>query len=126
MKTKLRGTIALILALCLSAQVFSQLSDVHYLPPLKQRSAAFVQQAIYLSTPETTAFTVNVYKGTSTTPLTTLSVSKAAGATYNPGDGDNNITLLTDANTGSVQSNSGLRFESPDGKKFYVNWRGKS
>jgi uncharacterized repeat protein (TIGR01451 family) len=126
MKTKLRGTIALILALCLSAQLFSQLSDVHYLPPLKQRSAAFVQQAIYLSTPETTAFTVNVYKGTSTTPLTTLSVSKAAGATYNPGDGDNNITLLTDANTGSVQSNSGLRFESPDGKKFYVNWRGKS
>ena len=42
----------------------------------------------------------------STTPLTTLSVSKAARATYNPGDGDNDITLFTDANTGSVQSNN--------------------
>lgn len=126
MRTNIRGLIVLILIVCVSAPLFSQLSDMHYLPPLKQRNGAFVQQTIYLSTPETTAFNVNVYKGTSTTPITTLSVSKATGASYNPGDGDNNITLLTDANTGTVQSASGLRFESPDGKKFYVNWRGKS
>ena len=96
------------------------------MPPLKQRFGAFVQQMIYLSTPETTPFNVTIYRGNSTTPLTTLAVSKAAGASYNPGDGDNNITLLTDANTGYIQSNSGLRLESTGGKKFYVNWRGKS
>lgn len=105
---------------------FAQLSDLHYLPPLKQVSGAFVDQLIYLSTPETTAFNVNVYQGTSTTPVTTLSVSKSAGATYNPGSTDNNVTLLTADRTGLVQSNSGLRFESENDEKFYVSWRGKS
>ena len=119
--------ICLCLVFCFSISSLSaQLSDLHYLPPLKQKGGAFVQQLIYLSTPETTPFNVNVYLGTSTSILTTLSVSKSTIATYNPGDGDNNITMLTDANTGSVQSNSGLRFESTNGKKFYVNWRGKS
>lgn len=126
MKNRIR-TASFAVFLCLiSICSVAQLSDLHYLPPLKQKGAAFTQQLISLSTPETTPFSVNVYRGTSTTPLTTLTVSKATGATYNPGDGDNNITLLTDANTGSVQSNSGLRFESPGGQKFYVNWRGKS
>ncbi len=126
MKLATRTTLLLILFFCETLPALAQLSDLHYLPPLKQRTGAFAQQLIYLSTPETTAFDVNIYIGTSTTPVQTLSISKSAGATYNPGDGDNNITLLTDANTGYVQSNSGLRFESPSGKKFYVNWRGKS
>ncbi|MEY2835990.1 MAG: hypothetical protein RLZZ557_1652, partial [Bacteroidota bacterium] len=56
----------------------AQLSDLHYLPPLKQKGDGFAQQLIYLSTPNTTAFTVNVYKGTSTTVLTTLTVSKSS------------------------------------------------
>jgi hypothetical protein len=126
MKSVIRTGLLLVFLFCGTLPLFAQLSDLHYLPPLKQRTGAFDAQLIYLSTPETTAFDVNVYVGTSTTPVTTLSISKSAGATYNPGNGDNNITLLTDANTGSVQSNSGLRFESPSGKKFYVNWRGKS
>lgn len=108
---------------------YSQLSDLHYLPPLKQANstAAFTTQKIYVSTPVTTAFTVNVYKGTSATLFATFSVSNASPYTYTlASGGDNDITLLTDANCGSVQSNSGLRFESPGGQKFYVNWRGKS
>ena len=126
MKSFNRITVLVILVCCITAPVFSQLSDLHYLPPLKQRTGAFVDQMIYLSTPETTAFNVKVYRGTNTTAIATLSVSKSSGATYNPGSQDNNLTLLTDANTGSVQSNAGLRFESENGKKFYVNWRGKS
>lgn len=107
---------------------YAQLSDLHYLPPLKQGSnnQAIQQQAIYLSTPETTAFTVNVYLGTSTTPLTTFSISKTTPATYNLTDGDNNITLVKNINTGVVLNNAGLRFESPSGKEFYVNYRGIS
>jgi len=37
-----------------------------------------------------------------------------------------NITLVTNTNTGRVLSNSGLRFESDNGEKFYVNYRGRS
>ena len=70
MKLTTRTTLLLILFFCETFPVFAQLSDLHYLPPLKQRTGAFAQQLIYLSTPETTAFDVNMYIGTSTTPVT--------------------------------------------------------
>jgi hypothetical protein len=35
---------------------YAQLSDLHYLPPLKQRAGGIVAQLFYLSTPDTTAF----------------------------------------------------------------------
>lgn len=126
MKSLIRTTLVAALFLCARTPVIAQLSDLHYLPPLKQKEQGFAQQSIYLTTPETTAFTVNVYQGTSTSPIATYSLSNSAPATYNPGDGDNNITLLTADKVGYVQSNSGLRFEAPSGKKFYVNWRGRS
>lgn len=108
--------------------VFAQLSDLHYLPPLKQGSnnQAIQQQAVYLSTPETTAFNVDVYLGTNTTAIATLSISKTSPAVYNLSNGDNNVTLVTNANTGIVLNSSGLRFESPSGNEFYVNYRGIS
>lgn len=113
------------MALC-TIRGFAQLSDLHYLPPLKQNSAAIVDQVIYVSTPEATAFTVDVYRGNSATKLTTLTVSKAASTMYALPTGDNDITFVTAANTGTKLSNSGLRFVSPGGQKFYVNYRGKS
>jgi len=111
-----------------SFKSFAQLSDLHYLPPLKQAvtNGAFDNQRIYVSTPVTSAFTVNVYKGTSTTIFATFNVSKTAPYLLYLASGDNDISLLSAANCGSVQSNSGLRFESPGGQKFYVNWRGSS
>ena len=107
---------------------YSQLSDLHYLPPLKQNrnNQAIQQQAIYLSTPNSTAFNVHVYQGTNTTPITTFSLSKTTPITYTLGNGDNNITLVTNTNTGVILSNSGLKFEAPSGEKFYVNYRGRS
>lgn len=98
------------------------------LPPLKQISnnQAIRQQAFYLSTPETTPFNVQVFRGTGATPIATLTVSNAAPAQYNVADGDNNISLVTNTNTGVVLSNSGLRFQSVGGEKFYVNFRGRS
>ncbi|MFD2592341.1 PKD-like domain-containing protein, partial [Aquimarina hainanensis] len=106
----------------------AQLSDLHYLPPLKQYSNnnAIQKQSVYLSTPETTAFNVTVYRGNSATPLTTLTgLSNTNSIKYDLADGDNNITLVTDANTGVVLSNAGLRFESAGGQSFYVNYRGR-
>jgi IgGFc binding protein/Domain of unknown function DUF11/Bacterial Ig-like domain (group 2) len=106
---------------------FAQLSDLHYLPPLRQASGAFSSQVIYLSTPETSSFAVDIYQGTSTTKLTSITISKTSRGLYTLANGgDNDITLLSASKAGSVQSSSGLRFVSPSGKKFYVNWRGKS
>ncbi|MDO6492181.1 MULTISPECIES: DUF11 domain-containing protein [unclassified Cellulophaga] len=107
---------------------YAQLSDLHYLPPLKQggNNQAVREQVVYLSTPETTAFTVNVYQGTIAAPIANLTVSNTAPATYNLPNGDNNITLVKNANTGVVLTQSGLRFESPGGEKFYINYRGSS
>lgn len=106
--------------------LFAQLSDLHYLPPVKQtrNKEAVEKQSLYISTPETTAFNVNIYRGNSSTPLATVSVSNSAPYIYALPDGDNDITLVSNANTGIVLSNSGLRLQSPDGQKFYVNYRG--
>lgn len=116
----------LVIGVIFSAK--AQLSDLHYLPPLKQgrNNQGIQQQAIYLSTPEPTTFAVNVYQGTNNTPVATFNISKVTPAVYNLGNGDNNITLVSNANTGIVLTNSGLRFESPSGNRFYVNYRGNS
>ncbi|WP_422860107.1 T9SS type B sorting domain-containing protein [Flagellimonas sp. S174] len=118
----------LFVFLFVSSFVNAQLSDLHYLPPLKQgqNNAGIRDQAIYLSTPEPTTFTVNAYRGTNATPVATFNISNVSPAAWTLGDGDNNITLVNNANTGIVLNNSGLRFESPSGNRFYVNYRGNS
>ena len=113
-----------------TSNIFAQLSDLHYLPPLKQDNGAIDQQAIYLSTPETTPFVVNVYKGNATSATISFTISKGNAGIFQSsnglGNGDNNITFVTNANTGIVLNNSGLKFESENKQKFYVNHRGKS
>ena len=106
----------------------AQLSDLHYLPPMKQgqNNQGIQNQAIYLSTPETTPFSVYVYRGTSNTIYRTITIDNLNPGVWTLGNGDNNITLVTNANTGTVLTNSGLRFISANGEKFYVNYRGKS
>lgn len=110
----------------------AQLSDLHYLPPLRQgqNNGAIQQQSVYLSTPENTAFTVNVYRGTNSTAIATFTIDNLNPGIFNNlnglGDGNNNITLVDDTNTGVILTNSGLRFEAPSGNNFYVNYRGRS
>ena len=118
----------LLFVLLCSSNSIAQLSDLHYLPPLKQgqNNQGVRQQAVYLSTPEPVTFTVNAYQGTNPAPVATFNISNVAPAIYNLPDGDNNITLVNNANTGIVLTNSGLRFESPSGNRFYVNYRGVS
>ncbi len=120
--------IVFLVAVLSLVNVHAQLSNVHYLPPLKQggNNQAIRQQAFYLSTPETTAFDVNVFQGTNPLAVATLTISNTSPGQYNVADGDNNITLVTNTNTGVVLSNSGLRFESAGGQEFYVNYRGRS
>ncbi|WP_367271521.1 IgGFc-binding protein, partial [Nonlabens sp.] len=115
-----------MLVSALSHSAFAQLSDLHYLPPLKQESnnIGFQVQAIYLSTPETTEFDVKVYQGTDPTPIKTIKLSNLNPYIYSLGNGDNNVTFVDNDNTGKVLSDSGLRFESENGERFYVNHRG--
>ena len=117
-----------IIFIMVSFTGFSQLSDLHYLPPLKQggNNQAVTQQKIYLSTPETTAFTVNIYQGTSTALFSTATLSKTTPQEITLANGDNNITLMVNDSTGVVLTNAGLRLEAPGGEKFYANYRGRS
>ncbi len=119
--------LALFTFLFLGSKSFAQLSDLHYLPPLKQASSngSVREQRIYLSTPETTAFTVNAYIGTSTTPIP-FTLSNTSPQTYDPGNGNNGITMVSDQDTGVIIDTGGIRFEAPGGEKFYVNYRGSS
>ena len=107
---------------------YAQLSDLHYLPPLKQggNNQAVQQQYIYLSTPETATFTVNVYRGTSTAVYTSVSLSKTTPQEIVLPNGDNGITMVVNNSTGIVLTDAGLRLEAPGGEKFYVNYRGRS
>ncbi len=106
--------------------VKAQLSDLHYLPPLKQvGSNNLAEQVIFITTPEEVAFDVHIFQGESNTP-TVVSVSKNSPFRYDLESGNNNITLLENVNTGIVLRNGGLRFESPGGQKFYVNYRAGS
>ncbi|WP_083467641.1 DUF11 domain-containing protein, partial [Croceitalea dokdonensis] len=125
---RLCSILLIAVSFLLHSQLFAQLSDVHYLPPLKQggNTQAIRQQAFYLSTPETTAFNVNVFQGTGASPVATLSISNTSPGKYDVPDGDNNISLVDNNNTGIVLSASGLRFVAPGGQKFYVNYRGRS
>lgn len=124
----IRKVLFFILTIGVAISAKAQLSDLHYLPPLKQgqNNAGIRQQAVYLSTPEPTTFTVNAYRGTNNTPIATFNISNVSPAVYNMSNGDNNIILVNNANTGIVLNNSGLRFESPSGNRFYVNYRGSS
>ena len=120
---------ALCLVFLVPSSAFAQLSDLHYLPPLKQQTAkiGFSSEAIFLSTPETAPFDVYIYQGTNATPIATIELSNASSAIYTPSSFvDNDITFVTNSKTGNVLSNSGLRFESENGERFYVNHRGVS
>ena len=78
----LKKIAVLIVLLTGGVTVQAQLSDLHYLPPLRQglNNGAIQQQSIYLSTPQSTAFTVNVYRGTTPPPITSFTISNTAPA----------------------------------------------
>ena len=83
-------------------------------------------QAVYISTPNETAFNVEIYIGVSATPVTTVSVSNTSPFTYTLGSNDNGITMMPDASVGVKLTTAGLRLVAPGGEKFYVNYRGRN
>lgn len=119
-----------LLLVCLSlfsCLVYAQLDSTHYFPPLKQEgNNSIVEQAFYISTPEITPFDIEIYTGNSTIPIILSGLSNMNPIKYTVANGTNDITVVSDANTGIVIHNSGLRFVAPGGQKFYTNYRCKS
>ncbi len=131
--TNMKKELLIILYVLLAQIGFGQLSDLHYLPPLKQESSpnyAIFDHKLYLTTPSTTSFVVDVYRGTNTTPYTSVTISKSVAGSFTlpatTTSAENNISMMDNTNTGVVQSIGGLIFKSRNGEKFYVNYRGKS
>ena len=114
-------TIVTLLFSLVTSNVIAQLDNKHWLPPLT--GVTFSIQNIVLSTSENTAFLVEI-----TTPdgavVGTLMISSSS-YTYDSGDNDNNITLMSHTNVGVALTTgtSGLIFEFPGGQDFYVNYR---
>ena len=131
--TKILKLVGLFFLMAFSVTTMqAQLSDLHYLPPLRQsrwnvdENQPIKEQRLYFSTPETDAFTVNLYRGNDITPLHSISVSSSSPAFYNLPNGNNNITIIQKERAGLVLNNAGLRIESVNGKKFFVNYRANS
>ncbi len=114
--------------LCITNWSNAQLSDLHYLPPLKlsDNTAIFTSQALFISTPETDPFDIEIYRGINPTPITTITVSNATPYKYNLPGNSNDITMVSESNTGIVLQNSGLKLQSIGGQEFYVSFRGNS
>ena len=124
--------LSFMLAICLP-EAHAQLSDLHYLPPLRQSTnnvadnQPIKEQRLYLSTPESGAFSVHIYRGTSDTPLETItSLSSSSPQFYNLLNANNNITIIAKERAGRVLTDAGLRLESANGEKFFVNYRANS
>lgn len=120
-------TAFVVWVILLSSIGYAQLDHTHYFPPIKQEGTGSIdQQAFYISTPEITPFDIEIFVGTSTTPIILSGLSNTHPLKYDVADGTNDVTLVSDANTGLVIRNSGLRFVAASGQKFYVNYRCKS
>ncbi len=120
-------------------QVFSQLDSKHYLPPMRagaDTNVSNIGNAIYLSTPETTPFDVDVYFGDATSPsYTVVGLSNTTPQIMDLFNTDvtgdlvaegalDEIILMSQAQTGVVQTTAGMRFESQGvNNLFYLNYR---
>ena len=119
-----------------STHSFAQLSDLHYLPPLRQADMTHMNvMAIWLTTPETNSFVVDIYRGTNPTPIANITISSTLTGYYTGagtsnalqnGAFENNILLIDAGYAGQVIQTAGLRLQSRNGQKFYVNVRGQS
>ena len=115
--------------------IFAQLSDLHYLPPLKSNSETNelneIRHKIYFSTPETTPFDVKIFVGSDTTEFFSFTLSNTSHYEYVLDFGNNNlaqsgkpnIALIEEEDAGFVSDKYGLKIQSENGEKFYVNYR---
>lgn len=102
---------------------FSQLSNKHWIPPLHSRDITAIQDHyIYLSTPETTPFTVTITDGLGT-PITgsPFTISATSPVSVLIGNGSNTKMFVDISRVNTVLIDRGLILEGS--KDFYVSFR---
>jgi len=104
---------------------FAQLDTIHYLPPLHSREDASIKEHyVYLSTPETVAFSVDVKDGSgshiSGSPFT-ISNTSPAEIYIEKGQTSGSKLMVEKSELNTVFTDRGLSFYGE--KRFYVNAR---
>jgi hypothetical protein len=107
---------------CCYFQAFSQLDSIHWVPPMHARGE-WGPQYLYLTTPETTPFSVSI-QTTDGTVLSVLVISNSSPKRYDIGNSNNTLTLVGESELHQPLNNKGFVLVAE--KKFYVNFRAHS
>lgn len=116
-----RLLIIFVFLACYSS-LFSQLDSIHWLPPMHAR-VDWGPQYLYLSTPETVAFPVNILDGSGNL-ITTVNLSNTQPFIYNVGSTNDTYSLVPEQSLHTVLKNKGIVIEAK--KKFYAYFRAHS
>lgn len=113
----------LFILLLISSVNYAQLSNKHWIPPLHSRDQTAIQDHyVYLSTPETTPFLVNVTDGSGMPfPGSPFLISATNSQRIDIGTGSNTKMFLPLNEVNTVLSDKGLILEGA--KDFYVSFR---
>ncbi|HRI61344.1 MAG TPA: IgGFc-binding protein, partial [Saprospiraceae bacterium] len=102
------------------AAVSAQLDTIHWLPPMHARDE-WGPQYLYLSTPETEAFPVNIRDGAGNL-VSTVTISNTQPVRYDGlGASSNTLVLVTQNQLHQAVKGKGLVIDGP--KKFYAYFR---
>lgn len=111
--------LVLLLLLLRSAAVTAQLDTIHWLPPMHARDE-WGPQYLYLSTPETDSFPVNIRDGAGNL-VATLTISNAQPRRYDLGSSSGTLVLVSKNQLQQAVTGKGLVIDGP--KKFYAYFR---
>jgi gliding motility-associated-like protein len=105
-------------------KIHAQLDSIHWLPPLTATNIgqAINVQSIYISTPETDPFTIEIRKGNDDLIFSAL-VSNDLPIRFDLPEGFNDV-ILPHENVGVVNTDKGYVITGP--KQFYANYRGRN
>ena len=102
-----------------STNLFSQLDSIHWMPPMHARTE-WGPQYLYLSTPEQTAFPVNIRDGSGVL-IATVNISNTQPYIYSLGNTNTTFALVVDTDLHKALKNKGLRIDGE--KKFFAYFR---
>lgn len=109
----------LLIVLLFTAPLYGQLDTIHWLPPMHARNE-FGPQFLYLSTPETQEFPVEIRDGAGNL-IDQVMISNSQPYRYGLGASSNTLTLVNESLLHKPLTGKGLVISGP--KKFYAYFR---
>jgi gliding motility-associated-like protein len=104
------------------SSIYGQLDSIHWMPPMHAR-IDWGPQYLYLSTPEKTAFPVNIRDGSGNL-IRTVSISNTQPFRYDIGSTNATYTLVPETDLHKALKNRGIVIDGE--KKFYAYFRAHS